>query len=104
MRELWMTLPYLAYLVPVYISDHIADAGHCDISKREIYINKEVPPENRVSVLLHEMVHLIAELHEISLTEQEVLIFEYGLFQMLGNVLIDSLVDMSSIEESPFGL
>jgi len=57
--------------------------GRCCVKTQTIRINKNMPPENRNKVLLHEIIHAIADENGIGLTETQTSVLATGLFAFL---------------------
>ena len=57
--------------------------GHFDMAEQTIYISKNATEPQQRSTLLHEIIHLVGETHELNLSEQTVLVLEAGLFHIL---------------------
>ena len=59
--------------------------GRCSIKDLSILINDSMPHDSTSSVLLHEIIHMIAALNSIELKEQEVDGITLGLLSFIRN-------------------
>ena len=53
--------------------------GFCSIKERIIIVDKDIKESDKLSTILHEIIHVIAE----NLSEKQVVILERGLFTVL---------------------
>ena len=57
--------------------------GRCSILQLEIQINKHLPPHLQSSTLIHEIIHMIADLGSVELTEQSVDALALGMYSFI---------------------
>jgi DMSO/TMAO reductase YedYZ molybdopterin-dependent catalytic subunit len=65
--------------------DGMEKVGVCDWHIAEIEIKQELDEQVKMSTLLHELVHLIAEMNEQELDEELVCILSTGLYQIMAD-------------------
>lgn len=57
--------------------------GRCSLALLEIQISKHMPPHAQGSTLIHEIIHMIADMHSIELSEHQVDSLALGLFSFI---------------------
>jgi hypothetical protein len=92
-EHLWRTLPLAGYQVPVYLVDGLEDAhgcpleGEADEGARVIRLDAGLTEAQRLEVLIHECLHLVASVYGRRLSETTVRTLALGLHQMLAGVV-----------------
>lgn len=57
--------------------------GRCSLLRLEIQVNKHMPPHAQGSTLVHELIHMIADMHSVELTEHQVDSLALGVFSFI---------------------
>jgi Zn-dependent peptidase ImmA (M78 family) len=75
------------------IKDNCECLGYCDSDKHLIYIQKGMVPTQKMEVIIHESLHAISHINNISLTEKSVNIMALGLLGFIRNNRLNFLKD-----------
>ena len=68
--------------------------GRCHLPKLEILINNSMPPDIQGSTLIHELIHMIADMNSVKITEQQVDTISLGVYSFIKEnpKMIDSII------------
>lgn len=71
------------FFEPTLLTDNVF--GKCSLTSSEIYVDSSLSVDMQNSTVLHEIVHLIADLQSVELTEQMVDSLSLGILSLLRN-------------------
>ena len=73
--------------------------GRCYLPKLEILINKEMSPDIQGSTLIHELMHMIADMHSIEINEQQIDALTLGIYSFIKEnpKMIDNIIKGKSL-------
>ena len=73
--------------------------GRCYLPKLEILINSNMAAEIQGSTLIHELMHMIADMHSVEITEQQIDAMSLGIYSFIKEnpKMIDNIVKGKSL-------
>ena len=78
------TIKLLSHKITLKVNDPSTWAesgmGRCFLPKLEILINNSMPPDIQGSTLIHELIHMIADMNSVEINEQQVDIKYLGVY------------------------
>ena len=92
------TIKLLSHKITLKVNDPSmwleSGMGRCYLPKLEILINKDMPPDIQGSTLIHELLHMIADMNSLKITEQQVDTMSLGIYSFIKEnpKIIDSII------------